>query len=401
MLSSPDMARQLGIADASSIYRLIAPAVFLFVLPFAHVTALRSISFAVAVVLAALAIRRLPLKSIPMKVPFVLWAAAALASLLTAIDPAYSLDQIKGDVLYPALAFLVFFVFTNGIREYVFWRSTIAVCLLTLSAIAAVSFHHYGEWRDGYQNDIGEYGMFLLLSFPLLLSAFFSGPLGGGRLERFVVAAALISGIYAGYLSKGRALWLGFIVVALMTTAYVVIRRKAGKAGTLAIAAALIAASLSVAVMVSKQRGVEVTYIDARIPIYALALENISQHPLYGTGFGREANRQAYKRAFPEGSIRHAHNIFLSYAEQMGVWGLFALLALFWTLLTRFWRVARNAVPEMGGIGLTGFSLTTVFLLKGLLDMFFTGHLLLIFWGYAGILLGLAARLDQRSEAAA
>ena len=67
---------------------------------------------------------------------------------------------------------------------------------------------------------------------------------------------------------------------------------------------------------------------------------------------------------------------------------------LFW----RDWRAPDTTLSAIGGAGLT---LLVVVVLKNATDMFFAGNLLLLFWAYVGILLGLGTRLREGARSTA
>src|SRR4051812_24378353 len=80
--------------------------IFLFILPMPHTMALRLLTLFLAAMLSFYLVRKQGIPRLPLKVPFVLWMALALFSLLFAINPAYSLSEIKTEILYGALAYV-------------------------------------------------------------------------------------------------------------------------------------------------------------------------------------------------------------------------------------------------------------------------------------------------------
>jgi hypothetical protein len=83
----------------------------------------------------------------------------------------------------------------------------------------------------------------------------------------------------------------------------------------------------------------------------------------------------------------------------MGVLGLIALGWLFGAMAHAFWRAWRSERPDVASAGLAGLALVIAVALKNIPDMFFTGHLLLVFLAHAGLLLGyVEARLRAPSS---
>jgi hypothetical protein len=97
-------------------------AIFLFILPFTHTVALRLSSLAIAAAIAFITWRSHPTPPIPFKLPLLLWAGMALLSLSWALDPAYTLGEIKNEIGYTMLAFFTFYNLTQGEREWKLWN---------------------------------------------------------------------------------------------------------------------------------------------------------------------------------------------------------------------------------------------------------------------------------------
>ena len=87
-------------------------------------------------------------------------------------------------------------------------------------------------------------------------------------------------------------------------------------------------------------------------------------------------------------SILHAHNIVLSYAEQMGLPGLLVVFAIFGGLALRFFRRISDLDPYRASLATLGLALVAGVFVKNNLDIFFTRHNLLLFFLCCGLLLG-------------
>lgn len=337
----------------------------------------------------------------PIRVPllpaFGLWIAAGLASLPMAIDPLYSLVAFKGDVLYSILVFAAFFVLTADLAAFALLRRACTASLLVTSLVAAGSALYYGEWGTGAHNALGLYGTFVITTLPLLITTLFPGTLRGGHGERMLTWMAIAAAIYGAFLSQSRSLWGVLAAIGAAALLYAAHRHRQHRRLLLAALVMVIVGALGAAAVVSQQRKTQLTALHDRDRIYAVALDQVARRPLTGAGFGREANREVYKQAFPNMALRHAHNLFLSYAEQMGVGGLLALAALFGTLLLNFRRLFIDADPAAALLGFAGLTLCLAVLLKNMSDMFFVDHNLLLFWAHCGLLLGLGRRIGAVS----
>jgi O-antigen ligase len=371
---------------------LFFAALLLFVLPFAHVTALRSLGLIGTFVAALIVYLRQQTPPLPLKAPLAFWLLVAIASLPTAIDPAYSFRELRSDIGYSIAVFFAFFVLTRDLGTLRLWRSVTALCTAVISAYAIVIYLREGHWRVGYQNALGEFATFLTTALPLLLTGLAGALAERSRLGKAALLAALGLALVAGTLGKSRALWMAAAVVFLVAT--VLWWLKAGRQRRLPVLVVVVVMTVAgaIATQISSHRGIQLLDTGSRAPIYRFAAENFVRQPLYGSGFGREANRSAYRKEFPHGRVLHSHDIVLSYGEQMGIWGILALAWLLGAPAWLFWRHWRSAQPALTVIGACGLALLAGLVLKNVTDMFFTGHLLLLFWAHTGILLGAAAR---------
>jgi O-antigen ligase len=133
---------------------------------------------------------------------------------------------------------------------------------------------------------------------------------------------------------------------------------------------------------------------DLRPRIWARAAERFRDAPWLGHGFGREILAPSFVPITPRNTdhpeIRHAHNVFLDVALQLGIAGL----AIFVALLLALAREYRHflADPRVAPLGIMGLAVLAGFLVKNLTDDFFYRHNSLLFWAINGMLLGLACK---------
>ena len=375
----------------------VPAALLLFVLPFAHITALRSLSLVAAIAVAIWIVVRQGIPTMPLRWPFVIWALAGLLSLTNAIDPAYSADRLKVDLVYPVIVFATFFITISNTPSLVFLRRASLASLGTLSLFAAANYYQQGEWGNGLHNTLGEYNTYLVTILPLLITGLLPGPLAGKKAEQALTIIALLLACYCAFISKSRMLW-GVLAAIGVVFLYYAGRQIPQRRNMLLLAAvAFVAAVLWAASLVSEQRGSTLMSTHGRSEIYSVAMAQIAQHPLTGTGYGREANRETYKQALPGLTLLHPHNLILSFAEQMGIGGIVALTALFVRLILLFRNLYLAPNPISQQLGISGLALCVAVLLKNTTDMFFVGHNLLLFWALCGALLSVGLRSKDNS----
>ena len=80
------------------ILQLLPFMVLLFILPFPGTVALRLTCLAAAFLIAIASWRRLAPPALPCKWAIALWAGVVIASLVYAVDPSYSLGEIKNEI---------------------------------------------------------------------------------------------------------------------------------------------------------------------------------------------------------------------------------------------------------------------------------------------------------------
>lgn len=385
------------------------PAIFLFILPFTGTVALRLTSLAIATAITFITWRTRSIPPISFKLPLLLWAGMALLSLSWALDPAYTLGEIKNEVGYTMLAFFTFYSLTQGEREWKLWNGVLILGFLAISASGISAYWHaHGNWvTTGPHGGVGDYSTYLILVLPFILLATIKNPLTKfpGNLTWLLVPILLVG----GYLTLNRAFWPALLVVTTTFTFLYHFRTHPLQISkrTLGILILLgILASVPFVTVVKHKVGItesnrvipETTIQgDPRISLWKFALENVKEHPLTGAGFGRGALRQTLTNHFNNGQLWHAHNLFLNYALQMGVGGLLAIMLLFWAIGREFWKLYRSTKPDVSLIGIAGLALLSGVIVKNMTDDFFVRHQALFFWALVGMCLGYGKRRAQES----
>ena len=131
---------------------------------------------------------------------------------------------------------------------------------------------------------------------------------------------------------------------------------------------------------------------DLRPRIWSVAWERFAEAPWLGHGFGRETLAPAFIPLTPKVAnhpqIRHAHDMFIDMALEVGVVGLAAFVALLFALVRRYRAMLGD--PVCAPLGMLGLALVAGFVVKNLTDDFLHRHNALVFWALNAMLLGLA-----------
>lgn len=378
--------------------------IFLLILPFTHTVALRLSSLAIAVVIAFFSFHTRPIPPVSFKLPLLIWAGMAALSLNWAIDPDYTMGEIKNEIGYTMLCFFTFYCMTQEKREWKLWNGALMIGFLIISASAISSRWMAGEWvTEGPHGGVGDYSTYLILILPFILLAAVKKPPAGLPVNPAWLLLPIL--LASGQLTLNRTFWPALLAVSASFLLLYRFRSRSFRISwqILGITVLLGILTLTPFIETVKDKSVAsgtnteiLTHAiqqDPRIPLWSFAIKHISEHPLTGAGFGRGALRQTLTNHFDNGQLWHAHNLFLNYALQMGVGGLLAILLLFWALAREFWQLYRSSNQDVCLIGVAGLALLCGVIVKNMTDDFFVRHLALLFWALVGISLGYGKRL--------
>jgi O-antigen ligase len=337
-------------------------------------------------------------------VAFLAWSALALASIAWSAAPQYTLSELKPELLYPAVALVAFFLAADATRWRLWWVALMAGTALAVAATVLQELLPFTLSRHSMDGGPGHFSTHLVLIAPLLFALVWPRPWGrehgaaalvvalaaivalawqtGNRMVWPALAAELLVGI-AAWRSAARDASAASRTLVRMTL-------FAGVALTVAFAASVVERHERIASL--KPREAASLATDLRPRIWAVAMERLREAPWLGHGFGREIRADAFipvtPRSVPHPEIRHAHNVFLDVAIQLGGAGLAAFIALLAALALEYRRYLRD--PALAPLGIMGLALLAGFVAKNLTDDFLYRHNALVFWAINGMLLGLA-----------
>lgn len=383
--------------------RLLPLAVFLFILPFPGTVSLRLLSLSAGLIVCAWIWRSEGFPQTPAKLALLFWLGCASFSLFTAVDPAYSLGEIKNEIGYAMAAYLSFLSATRTRAAAGYLLTALILGSLVLAALALREFvlSDSTSWNEfGRAGGSGSYTTYLLALLPALLWA---GSVLRHRHRWSLIAGLIALQLVVAALAGQRAFWLAFALQALL--ALYLLRAR----GFIAISAARMRA-LGVAALVlcvfamlgaAVKRDTIAWTQDPRIGTWPGVAERILEHPLVGKGFGRETMKKAYPDLLPRDypGILHAHNLFLNYGIEMAIPGVIAIVLLLFALLRKFWELSQAADRAVAMAGICGVLLVTGVVARNLTNDFFLRDLALLFWSIAGMLLGYAQHARKAPDA--
>ncbi len=380
--------------------------VLLFILPFPGTVVLRLACLAAAFLVVVISWRRLTPPPFPCKRAIALWAGVVIASLLEAVDPAYSLGEIKNEVGYALIAFAAFFAWTRDEKQL---RLS---CLAVLAGFAVISVSallgadlRKGEWpSDVYYGGVGGVSNYLVTVGPVLVLTV--ALLGRRHSSKWLALLGLAFGAVA-LLSAQRALWPALGLQAALVCVWLwQVRAVAVDPVRLALTGTILLALIGTGIYVSDQyrtggnpESPVAMGKDLRPRVWKKVGEEILAHPLSGAGFGLGVMSKAYPALLPgEGKVFwHPHNLVLNYGISAGVPGMVAVLGLFAALAWRFWQLALRGERLARLAGLAGAAMVAGVLARNMANDFFVRDGALLFWALAGMLFGYALRQGSKS----
>jgi len=389
-----------GIGDGTALRSLpFVALLFSLALPAAAAVALPCL--VAAFVIAVISWRELAPPPFPCKSTIALWAAVVIASLHFAVDPAYSLAEIRSDVAYALAAFVAFFAWTRDERRLRI--SCVAVWAGFLAVSSSALFGAYlrdGYWpSDVYYGGVGAVSNYLVTIGPVL--ALTVALLGRGHSSKWW---ALGGGLFlaVALACAQRALWpaIGLQVALVCVWLWQAESVSIGPlrlAVTLVILLALIGGGIYVSERYrtgGDAGSPSAIRNDLRPRVWEKVGEEILAHPLTGAGFGQGVMAKAYPALLPAGDtvFWHPHNLVLAYGISAGVPGMLAVVALFAALAWRFWQVALRGERLARLSGLAGTAMVAGVFARNMTNDLFVNRGALLFWALAGMLFGYALR---------
>src|SRR6266851_2156198 len=267
-----------------------------------------------------------------------LWAADALGSLLAAVDPDYSVREIRSEVGYALVAFVAFLAWTRSERRLRL------ECLAVLVGFAAISssallgaYLRNGVWpAEAYYGDVGRVSSYLVTVGPVLG---LTVALFGRRHPAKWLVGLGVPFLAVALLCAERALWpaLGVQAAAVCVWAWRV-RPVAVGPLRLALAGLLVLGLVGGGVYASERyrtggdpQSPMAMENDARPRVWKKVGEEILENPWTGDGLGSAVMSRAYPDLLPADESEvfwHPHNLVLTYGISAGVPGMVAVLAL-------------------------------------------------------------------------
>lgn len=377
---------------------LLPFALFLVILPFPGTVAARLLLLTLCGGVALWQWRQHPeaRPAVPCGRTLAVWAALCLASLAYAVDPAYTLGELKNEIGYTLMAFFAFFAIAREPADARLILRALLLGLFLIGGWATLAWLRHGFiWVEGGgHGGIGIFATYLITLVPALAWLALTED---ARSWRGMATVGLVFALFLAAITLQRAVWPVLAVQALLLAKFMSrtrrLRLNRGQWALAMAAVVLIATAGLTAQQARRFSGAEAQVsalsADTRLLFWPGVVARIASHPVVGAGFGREAMKRAYPELIPAYNtmLWHPHNVFLVYGIGMGLPGVLALLGLFVCWGRFFWRAARGVAPVAGAAGL---ALVAGVVLRNQFNDFFFRDMSLLFWALTGLLARLA-----------
>ncbi|RJX33147.1 MAG: hypothetical protein C4525_09505 [Desulfarculus sp.] len=400
---------------ADLFYRLarISLLVMLVILPLEAITALREIAMMAAALFLGLhfwARGQFRFRATVLVWPLAFYAATTVISLFTAVDFAYSLKELRAEVLKGVIIFYTAVHFVEDEEQLAQAWGALLLGLAALAVAGLILFVHQGGSLFNYavragslHSGYGTLGTYLVMVWPYLLLARRAWP---RRLWRWPWAGLAAASALLAYATYNRAAWLALVVETGLCLLFLSRRRLR----TAILLAAACLAALAVLFLAPGARHGEEWSLLLKDPLktggtagdllsaWRYSLRRLQENPFKGIGLGRHSFSKAYPdfRRTHQPLLWHAHNTFVDLALQLGVQGLAAIVLIMVVLTAALWPRSPPAAGEISAAFMAATAVMVVgFCLRNLFDDFFVDDTGMLFWLLSGLALGakgLAAR---------
>lgn len=368
----------------------------LIALPIPHTVAMRLLALLALVILVAYQWSLLDTPTIPCKPIFIAWLVIPILFLPFAISWDYSLGEVKTEVVYGILGFLIFFAINQSTLWLRFFIIVIGMSASSFSVIGIIQSLPMSVWDElSLVGGSASFATYVITVLPLALPAWW---LFIGR-QRFFVLSGVSLILLSGLLTNQRIV-LPVILIQLIIATILLkpdhIRLKSILLSLLSLISVL--STIAYFSLQSRQAviGVSPLMEDPRLLALERTLSIIAESPWVGFGFGREA----MKLAHPEINdiMWHAHNTLLNYGVELGIVGIVLILGIWSCLAFHYWRIQKGAVdPIVKSAAVAGLCIVLGVIARNQVNDMFHRDLSLLFWCINGMLLGFLLR-QQKSN---
>lgn len=379
---------------------LFSLAVLILVLPISHTATIRALAIVIPTILwltKSIIKKRLLFVRTPLDIPILLFFLTAVISIFSAVDPRYTVNAIRSDILEP---FLLFYLVVNNVRredqaKTLFFFLCLGTVVITVYGIydfiisggsllqrtyIAKSFHSDGQYFSTY----------LTIIFPFLMVGTFYFNVWRYRLLLFILTLLTTCSIY---IAHSRGAWVA-LYLEIVLIIFIMIKKK----WIPVLLTIILSSSILFLPKETMYRGffgkniIKIAgSVEQRLYTWQWSIKEIRKDPFNGIGFGRNSFTMKYKDdAVNKYRLSHSHNALIDLTLQSGIQGLIAFLIIIYILIKTFWLHARKRLENCYGFfALASLVMTVGYLARNMFDSFLLDDSFLMFWLLNGISIAL------------
>lgn len=385
----------------------ILMALYLLILPIPHTIAIRHIAFFSLFLLTLWAAWRHHLKFyFPLVWPWAIYAALALSSVIYALDPFYSLGEVRKEIGHGFIALMLAGTWVRSAKNLermlavLILGSTVMAAYSIINVILQRSYLMQTPIQEGSFSGVGVFSTYLITVLPFIIVYIILMP-KEDKLRRGMLYLAVVMEVAALYLTGNRAGMLALNSETVLALVLLSLHNGLPNVRKTFLAVVILILLSGLFLSLIYQRNVvltpdvgadqELVSNDPRWPIWQRAMQNIYHHPLVGAGFGREAFKLRNPDLLNGNDVYwHAHNMFLNKGVQMGIPGMVAFVVLLMAIIRAVW-IPKGKVAESGPAGMYAMACIVMLggvIVKNMTDDFFVQDSALLFWVLVGATLG-------------
>jgi O-antigen ligase len=366
-------------------------------LPIAHTETIRAFAMCIPAglwIIKAILCRRFLFARTPMDLPILLFTLVAGLSVVTAVDPRYSLEEFIGEWL---IGIGVFYMVVNNTRpeqvKYILGALLVGNILMVTYGIfdffrSGGNILNYATRARSLHSGEGTFSTYLVTVIPyIFVAAFFLK-----KTSNLVIILILLSlNLFALLLTYSRGSWIAILALALLA-GWKFAPRKVYIPSLLLIALIIFLAAPHEISQFYDRFTNSNSYPDSyhgRWIVAKFYLERIQENPLEMLGFGQRSfikKHVNFYKKYEKVQLWHAHNTFLNIAVETGLQGLLIFCFLLYRLLKYCNEIGiSKKYSIMGYVSLGAFMMIITFFIRNLSDDFFIDDSALLFWLISGI----------------
>ncbi|MCL4457138.1 MAG: O-antigen ligase family protein [Nitrospirae bacterium] len=396
---------------------------YLWILPIAHTTTIRESLFFSLLFTTLWAAWRKGLKlTLPLLTAWLIYGAVAGVSLFYALDPVYSLKEIKNEIFYSMLVMLIAASWVRNEKALskviglLIAGNVFLVCIGIIQVIHLQLSSPEKIVTAPLGIGVGKFSTYIILVIPVIIAQAVLS-LKRNSFAAFSMFLLLCANLISLYFTINRAAWqslvIEFVLIFFLLWYCRVLLFSPKILIGIGVILSLLAIFFSFSSVIQRSAHIKNPNIsisgkvyqslsdDPRLDYWGAAIKNIAERPLSGGGFGRETFKMLNEVFYKTKSHGwHAHNMFLNKGVQMGIPGIVAFCVLLGAALRKMWLIMKNGSANGASViyAVAGIAMIAGMIIKNLTDDFFIRDLGWLFWLVTAAIIGAFRRGEQSRQ---